>query len=175
MIYLSGIITIYSYGMSSLFTISRIGPGSDVLLRNLFEHYIHDMAEWFEIDTKADGSYSYDTSLIWERGYDVWLAKAGDSIAGFAIVGSASAPGGNSAHDMREFFVIRRFRRNGFGDKMAAALWENYSGDWLIRVLQLNAPAAMFWRAVVSLQSQSSYSEEVVMVNGRPWIYFRFQ
>jgi len=38
--------------------ISKIGPESEVLLRNLFEHYLHDMAEWFEIDTQADGSYS---------------------------------------------------------------------------------------------------------------------
>lgn len=45
--------------------ISRIGPESDLVLRNLFEHYIYDMAEWFEIDTKADGSYSYDTSVVW--------------------------------------------------------------------------------------------------------------
>ena len=41
--------------MASHFSISRIGPGSDMLLRNLFEHYVHDMAEWFETDTKADG------------------------------------------------------------------------------------------------------------------------
>jgi hypothetical protein len=25
--------------------ISKIGPESDVVLRNLFEHYLHDMAE----------------------------------------------------------------------------------------------------------------------------------
>ena len=74
---------------ASSLSISKIGPESDVLLRNLFEHYIHDMAEWFEIDTKADGSYSYDTSVIWENGYDAYLAKIGDSIAGFALVGSA--------------------------------------------------------------------------------------
>jgi hypothetical protein len=59
----------------SSLVISKIGPESDVLLRNLFEHYIHDMAEWFEIDTKADGSYSYDTSLVWETTADPTRAK----------------------------------------------------------------------------------------------------
>jgi hypothetical protein len=48
--------------------ISRIGPESDVLLRNLFEHYCHDMSEWFDFDTTADGSYSHDTSSIWALG-----------------------------------------------------------------------------------------------------------
>jgi len=44
--------------------LSKIGLESEVLLRNLFQYYLHDMAEWFEIDTQADGSYSYDTSLV---------------------------------------------------------------------------------------------------------------
>src|SRR5882724_10719387 len=93
-------------------SISKIGPESDLLLRNLFEHYIHDMTEWFEIDTKADGSYSYDTSQVWKSGSDAYLARVGDSIAGFALIGSAADwLGGTAAHDVREFFVIRRFRR----------------------------------------------------------------
>jgi predicted acetyltransferase len=115
-------------------SISPIGPESDVLLRNLFEHYIHDMAEWFDIDTRADGSYSYDTSLVWQKGCDVYLAKAGDAIAGFAIVGPATEwVGENGVHDVREFFVIRRFRRRGLGQRMATLLWNERPGAWLVR------------------------------------------
>ena len=36
--------------------ISKIGAESDLLLRNLFEHYCYDMSEFFEVDTGADGS-----------------------------------------------------------------------------------------------------------------------
>ena len=68
--------------LASNLLLSKIGCESDLLLRNLFEHYIHDMTEWFEIDTKPDGSYSYDTSAVWEKGYDAYLAKVDDSIAG---------------------------------------------------------------------------------------------
>src|ERR1700745_2976032 len=95
-------------------SLSKVGPESDLVLRNLFEHYIHDMSEWFEIDTRSDGSYSYDTSLVWEKGYDAYLARIGDSIAGFALIGSAVEWLGEiGAHDVHEFFVIRRFRRRG--------------------------------------------------------------
>jgi predicted acetyltransferase len=160
--------------MSSLL-ISMIGPESDVLLRNLFEHYIHDMAEWFEIDTKSDGSYSYDTSSVWEKGYDVYLAKVGDSIAGFAIVGSAVEWLGEiGAYDVHEFFVIRRFRRSGLGWTMATLLWNERPGEWLVRVLEVNAPAAAFWRTVISSYSRGSYEEQGRIVNGRPWRFFRF-
>lgn len=155
--------------------ISKLGPESDVLLRNLFEHYIHDMAEWFEIDTKADGSYSYDTSLVWENGYDAYLAKVGDSIAGFALVGSAVEWLGDiGAHDVHEFFVIRRFRRSGFGQRMATLLWNERPGEWLVRVIESNAPAVLFWRTAISCHSLGSYEEKGRIVNGRPWRFFRF-
>lgn len=155
--------------------ISKTGPESDMVLRNLFEHYIHDMAAWFELDTKADGSYSYDTSPVWKNGCDVYLARIGQSLAGFALVGSASEWLGDAgAHDVHEFFIIRRYRRRGFGERMAALLWRERPGEWLVRVLESNAGAVGFWRAVISSHSHGVHAEEVRNVNGRRWRFFRF-
>ncbi len=155
--------------------ISKIGRESDLLLRNLYEHYIHDMAEWFEIDTRSDGSYSYDTSWIWENGYDAYLAKVGDSIAGFAILGPAAEwVGGIASRDLREFFVIRRFRRNGLGQRMAIHFWNERPGNWLVRVLESNTPALLFWRAAISTYTLGAYAEEARLVDGRRWLFFRF-
>jgi predicted acetyltransferase len=144
------------------------------VLRNLFEHYLHDMGEWFEVDTRADGSYSYDTSSVWKNGYDAYLAKVGDSIAGFALVGSAVEWGGIDVQDVREFFVIRRFRRNGLGQRMATLLWNERPGEWLVRVLELNAPAVLFWRAAISNYSRGRHEEEERIVKGRAWRFFKF-
>jgi predicted acetyltransferase len=160
-----------SQEMPSDLSISKIGPESDVVLRNLLEFYVHDMTEWFDIDTKADGSYSYDTSVIWKNGCDAYLAKVGESIAGFAIVGSAAEwLGDPGAYDVREFFVLRKFRRSGVGQSMATLLWNERPGEWLVRVLELNAPAVLFWRTAIL----SQYKEESRTVNGRPWRFFRF-
>ncbi len=142
-----------------------------MLLRNLFEHYVHDMSEWFEIDTKADGSYSYDTSVVWENGYDAYLAKVGDSIAGFALIGPAAD---NGALDVHEFFILRRFRRSGCGQIMATLVWNEHRGKWLVRVLEANAPAVRFWRTVISSYSSGSYQEEARTVNGLAWRFFTF-
>jgi predicted acetyltransferase len=157
-------------------TISRIGPEADLLLRNLFEHYIHDMSEWFDVDTKADGSYSYDTSTIWRNGSRAYVAKVDDSIAGFALVGSAIEWLGDAgSYDVHEFFVMRRFRGRGHGQRMAALVWNELPGAWLVRVLELNTPAVMFWRRVIAKYSQASYQEEERIVNGDRWRFFRFQ
>jgi|SRR5580704_14888486 predicted acetyltransferase len=155
--------------------ISKIGPQSEVVLRNLFEVNLHDMSEWFELDTQADGSYSYDTSSIWKKGYDAYLAKVGDSIAGFALVGSAVEWLGDiGAQDVHEFFVIPGFRRSGCGLRMATLLWNERPGEWLVRVLELNAPGVLFWRTAISGHSRGSYVEEGRIVKGRAWRFFRF-
>jgi predicted acetyltransferase len=144
------------------------------LIRNLFEHYIHDMSEWLNIDTQPDGSYSYDTSHLWRNGCDIYLAKIGDAIAGFAIVGSAVEWTGDSGvHDVREFFILRRYRRRGVGRCLASLLWEAHAGEWLVRVFASNTPAVRFWRGAIS-RGHASYTEERRMVNARPWRFFRF-
>jgi len=155
----------------------KIGPESDGVLRNLFEHYMHDMAEWFKFDTEPDGRYSYDTSAgVWDRGCEVYLAKIGDSLAGFAIIGDAREWLGDiDARDLREFFVIRRFRRTGIGQGMARCLWNQHPGGWLVRVFEANVPAVPFWREVVAGYTDGAYVEERRVVNDRPWRFFRFE
>ena len=155
--------------------ISKIGPESDALLRNLCEHYCHDMSEWFDLDAGADGRYSYDTASVWAKGYEAYLAKVGDSIAGFALIGSGSERlDGVGPFDVHEFFIMRKFRRRGVGRSVATFLWNEHPGEWLVRVLEANAPAITFWRGVISSYAAGSYREAPHMVNGRPWKFFRF-
>lgn len=161
--------------MTPNLAISKIGPESDTLLQNLTEEYCQDMAEWFDLHPGADGRYAYDTASVWANGYDAYLAKVGDSIAGFALIGSAGEwLGDMGAHDIHEFFIMRRFRRRGLGQSMATLLWDQYPGEWLVRVLEANEPAIAFWRCGISIYSSGSYKEEQRIVNGRRWKFFRF-
>ena len=161
--------------MPSNLVISKLGPESDFLLRNLSEHYCHDLSEWFDLDTGADGRYSYDTASVWAKGYDAYLAKVGDSIAGFALIGSAGEWLGNvGGHDIHEFFIMRKFRRRGVGRSVATFLWDEHPGEWLVRVLEANASAVAFWRGGISLYSLGSYREERQILSGRYWKFFRF-
>jgi predicted acetyltransferase len=133
------------------------------------------MSEWFELDTGTDGRYSYDTASVWTKGYHAYLAKAGDSIAGFALIGSGSKRLGDiGAHDVHEFLVMRKFRRRGIGRCMATFLWDAHPGAWVVRVLEANAPAITFWRCGISIYSLGSYKEERHIVEGRPLKFFRF-
>jgi predicted acetyltransferase len=157
----------------------KIGSESEAVLRKLCQHYLRDMAEWFEVETNPDGRYAYDISAIWEKGYQAFLAKVDDSAAGFALVGSADEWLGEvgadvDAYDVHEFFVLRRFRRGGVGQHMANHIWNEHAGVWLVRVLEANAPALAFWRAVIANRTCKFHEEEARLVKGRPWVFFRF-
>ena len=156
------------------FRIARVDRTADDVLGNLFEHYLHDMAQWFEFDTGTDGSYSYATHAIWDA-YDVYFAYADSIPIGFALIGSAAAWTDDSAtRDMDEFFVIRRYRRHGVGREFANHLWNQYPGSWLVRVMQGNLPALPFWREIIAARAGGAFKEDVRTANERVWSYFTF-
>jgi predicted acetyltransferase len=159
--------------MSNL-SISKIGTESEAVLRNLFQHYLPEMAEWFDVEAEPDGSYAYDFSSIWKN-YGVYVAKIDNAHAGFALVGSAAEWLEDScAHDVHEFFVVREFRRGHVGQRMAEFLWDQYPGEWLVRVLEANTPAMLFWRKTIASYARAIFTEEARIANGRPWRFFRF-
>jgi len=42
------------------FVMRRVDRSHDVTLQNLFEHYLHDMAEWFQFDYGPQGRYGME-------------------------------------------------------------------------------------------------------------------
>jgi predicted acetyltransferase len=158
------------------FTIVQVEESSDQILSNLFELYLHDMAEWFEFDTTREGNFAFPTQQeVWDKGVDVYFLYSEEIPVGFGLVGSAvEFDAGPNAKDMDEFFVVRRYRRSGIGREFANDLWLRYPGHWLVRVFQKNQPAIPFWRSSISAFTKGRYDEQTTEVNDRPWSYFRF-
>jgi predicted acetyltransferase len=153
----------------------RVDRAADAVLRNLFEHYMHDMAEWFEFDTNEDGAYAYPTNKVWEQGCAVFLAYSARTPIGFALVDTAGTQiPGSAARDLKEFFVIRRHRRDGIGRTFARYVWDQYPGPWLVRVYRRNVPAMPFWRGVIAEYTHGQFHEAPHTKDGRDWSYFTF-
>jgi len=157
-------------------SVVRAEPGQDPILRNLFEFYLHDMAEWFRFDQLPDGRYTHSTDPYWEAGHDNYLLYAQDLPIGFGLIGPADQwlPGAG-ARDMDEFFVVRRHRRAGIGREFAEDLWRRFPGQWLVRVFQPNRPALPFWRGAVAGFTGGRFEEQVLERNGNLWSHFLFQ
>jgi len=157
-------------------TVERIDESSNALITNLFNLYMHDMAEWFLFDTEEDGRYGYDMSKHWARGDEIYIARCAGKLAGFTIVSSAKPfLNGGDGLDVEEFFLIRRYRHTGAGETLARAIWDKHPGQWLVRVYEGNLPAIPFWRKIISRYTHDRQIEERRIVNGKAWAYFHFK
>jgi predicted acetyltransferase len=158
-------------------SVERIDESSNEVIANLFDYYLHDMAEWFLLEVDEHGRYDYDFADHWARGEEVYLARTGGGqLAGFALVGSAQPwLQGADGHDVVEFFVLRRYRHSGIAEALANRIWNMYSGQWLVRVYEGNVPAIPFWRKAIARYSQDRHSEERRIVNGKAWSFFHFK
>ena len=152
--------------------ILRADRSYDGTLVPLLKQYCLDMKVWFP---RMNEDFAYPLKKVWNGGDHVYLAHVAKRPAGFALVGSAQHYVGDpSTKDMVEFFVTTQLRRQGLGRAMAAYLWHQYPTNWLVRVLQTNAPAMRFWAATIADYSRGGYREEVRSISGDAWSYFTF-
>lgn len=115
-----------------------------VLLR-LLELYVYDFSELAGWDVDEHGEFGYQwLDHYWtDEDRHPFLVRAGDAIAGFALVMSGQP------HDMAEFFVLRRHRRSGVGVAAARAVFDRFPGDWQVRQRVWNPAATAFWRRAI--------------------------
>lgn len=136
-------------------TLEAAGPAQRQTLENLFQLYVHDFSElWFdrdmgELDESGRFPSYIDPTPYWsEPGGSAWLIRADGHLAGFALLGHESHSGVAADHDMAEFFVARKYRRDGVGYRAACRLIGERPGRWEIAVTRRNVAAQHFWRKV---------------------------
>jgi len=161
---------------NSNFKFSRVDVTSEQILSNLLELYCHDMSEWLDVETDEQSTFSkhYDALRCWDNSGSVFIAKNGELPIGFAIVQPAQQFTEAGGWDLKEFFVLRRYRRTGAGQKLAKFVWDTSSERWLVRVHSANKPAVPFWRRTVESYSDGKCVEDIRALNGNDWFYFSF-
>lgn len=98
-------------------------PNDHIVLGNLFELYLYDFSTVEPQMPCPDGRFSSPDMLqaYWEDSQrHAFLVRLDDAPVGFALVKRGSALAGDlEAMDLAEFFVLRSFRRRGFGRQAA--------------------------------------------------------
>lgn len=84
-----------------------------------------------------------------------------DQPAGFALVRVRYPLSGQDATDysMAEFFVARRWRRQGVGQEAVRLILDRFAGRWHIMEYLRNPGAVSFWRRVVAAYTAGRYQE----------------
>lgn len=138
------------------------------VIRRLLELTAHDHSEYDGRDVNEHGEFGYRyLDHYWTEPHrHPFLIRVNGQIAGFALVGSPQAQEDRAGTDvlktfsMAEFFVLRKYRRNGVGREAAAELFRRFPGSWQVRQTPGNAPATAFWRAVVPAPFEEEATED---------------
>jgi predicted acetyltransferase len=138
--------------------------GEAATLRNLGELYVYDFSEITSTELNASGRFDHDFwHDCWTGDRTPYLFRVDDRLAGFAIVARGSRLADDPAvHDLAEFFVVRRYRRQGVGTGAAAALFERRRGRWEVRQRTGNAAARAFWHKAIGAYTNGRFDELVV-------------
>ncbi len=135
------------------------GEPDRAVLRRLLELYSYDVSEFNGADLDQHGEFGchYLDHYWTEKDRAAFLLRVDGHWVAFALV-QRTAP-----FDMAEFFVMRRYQRQGVGRQAAGKLFARYPGPWRVRQQQTNPAATAFWRSVIPFPfNERRTSEEVV-------------
>jgi predicted acetyltransferase len=153
-------------------------PADSVLLGNLLEHYAHDMSEFLPIDIGPDGRFGYaKLPLYWsepEKRFP-FLIRRGTAVVGF-VLATLGSPATEDPRDfdVAEFFVLRRHRRSGIGERAATLLWDSHPGRWIVRVSEGNRAGLSFWSRIINAYTGGKFSATSRPAAPHGWRVFSF-
>jgi predicted acetyltransferase len=145
-----------------MISLSPASQQDHATLANLMQLYMYDWSEVRPLDVGEDGRFEdYPLDVYWQ---DQWrhpfLLRADGKLAGFALVaGRSRLTGSEGVFDIAEFFVMRRYRRQGIGLAAACAAFDRFRGSWEVRQREDNLEATAFWRKVVARYTDGKYQE----------------
>ncbi len=131
------------------------------LIRRMMELYLHDFSEFEGSDLNEHGVFGYgDLDYFWfEETHAAFIVRVDGQLGGFVLVDNEVVIEDNE-RSLTEFFVLRKYRRQGVGRTVAQRVFDELPGKWEVRVITANAPAQGFWRRVISDYTGGRFNEQ---------------
>ena len=122
------------------------------ILKNLFQFYIYDFSEFMNLDVEANGRYR-EYSLDGEN-LSPYFIKNDTKYIGFVLVDKDE-----TSNCILEFFIMKKYRREGIGKSAAKEIFRLHKGNWVVHQISANKPAQAFWRNVIAEFTEGNFIE----------------
>ena len=158
-------------------TLEPLKESERTLLEQLFQLYYYDFSEFDPDDVDETGLFGVTglDKFGREAGHDAYVLRVDGKPAGFVLVDERSPlPDGGDRHYVREFHVLRAYRRKGLGMRMAWAIFDTYPGGWQIEQIGPNREAQAFWRRAIDLYTGGRYTERTIQGRRFPLVIQEF-
>ncbi|WP_427914889.1 GNAT family N-acetyltransferase [Ramlibacter sp. MMS24-I3-19] len=144
---------------AATFAVLRAVPDERPALSRMLELYQHDLSNIWDQDLDEGGEYGYDLARYWsDPNCHPYVVRCDGRLAGFALVDSATkVPGGDFWMD--QFFILKKYRRRGIGQRTAHAVFDLHRGRWQVGQMAENSAAQVFWRAAITAYTGGAFRE----------------
>jgi predicted acetyltransferase len=151
-------------------TLHQATPADLPVVKNLVPYYLHDMSEHLGWACTADGRFEgcEDLESYWRgAGRHAFILRAGQEPAGFVLIlAEHDEPG--VEFSITDFFVLRKFRGQGVGQRIAHELFDRFPGQWKVEQFANNKPSVVFWQKVIDQYSRGQFEQRSGQSNGGP-------
>jgi len=105
-----------------------------------------------------------------------YLIYVDKKIAGFILVQKGSPISDDTTvWDISEFFVMKKYKRHGVGTAATIKIWEQFQGQWQVRVLVGNHIACSFWLQAIKKFTSVTPAKTEATIKGEDWIIYTFE
>ena len=138
------------------------------VLIQLLNLYCYDFTEYTNEDINEYGYYVDDDIKYYTENLGInpkmhpFFILFDGKLAGFVIAGVGSYLlylDDENAYVIENFFIMKKYRRNGIGSFVAKAIFDMFKGKWEVCQKQNNLPARKFWKSVISEYTGNNYQE----------------
>ena len=151
------------------------------VVKNLVPYYIDDMSGFMGWDCNAEGKWDGCDDLpdYWKKpDHHPFLIKVDQNVAGFAMI--RRFPDELDRYEVGEFFVAKKFKGQKVGKRSAFWLFNAFPVKWLVRVLDANTGARLFWDKVIREYTDGAMmqtAEQHVCAHSGTWPmqFYRFE
>ena len=150
-------------------------PSDRLPLYRMLELYQHELSDIWDQDLDIHGEYGYPLDRYWgSKGWYPFVATAFDKYAGFALVNPAVRIG-SEGYWMDQFFIVKKYRRQGIGRSLAKSLFSSLPGQWEVGQMPRNLPGQAFWRKVINECTDGRFKEHEIRTVGWQGIIQAFE
>ncbi len=130
------------------------------VLQHLLQLYLHDCSEFNRKNIDEHGLFDYPyLDYYWtEPGRYPFLVRVEGKLAGFVLVRQLELDAAEPLWQMAEFFILRKYRQQGIGQRVAHQVFDQFEGRWQVTQEKDNLPAQRFWKRVIEASPKARKS-----------------
>jgi predicted acetyltransferase len=136
--------------------------GNKQVVSNLMQLYMYDFSEYTGSDVESNGLFAdyphFEEYWSEDNHRFPYLIIYEEQCIGFVFVRRIETSV-KSYFSVAEFFIMRKYRRKGFGSMVAKEVFNLHRGNWEVYQMDSNMPARIFWNSVITDYSNGLFSE----------------